>query len=84
MADESLSTIGAQIPASLQQEVERIAHRESEPGWRNVAPSHVVRAALRHYIEEYDRIDGTAFEDGEVRKDDEPTLAAETGVEANR
>jgi len=56
--------IGARIPRSLKTEIERIAHAETVPGKRNVKPSHVIRAALRYYRDDYDDLDELAFEAG--------------------
>lgn len=60
----SMPSIGARIPSSLRTNVERIAHEETEPGERNVKPSHVMRAALRLYVEEYEERDLSAFQEG--------------------
>jgi len=66
-ADRSgLPQIGARVPPGLRTDIERIAHSETDPGSRNVKPSHVVRAAIRLYVEQYESDGGDLdpFEEG--------------------
>lgn len=67
--------VGARVPETLKIKVGEIAHEETVPGHRNVKPSHVIRAALRMYVEEYDDLDQLAYDAGAPQLDPETTVS---------
>lgn len=62
---ERMAQIGLRLPSELKTEVAQIAHDETEPGVRDVKQSHVIRAAIRFYLDHYEDQDAPeAFELG--------------------
>jgi len=62
------SPVGAQVRDGLKEEIDRIAYDASSPD-RDVGQSHVIRAALRFYIENCDDPVGSVYDDGGIDPD---------------
>jgi hypothetical protein len=65
--DQSRETqpVGAQVRDGLKGEIDRLAYEASTPH-RDVGQSHVIRAALRFYIENCDDPAGSVYEHGGI------------------
>lgn len=63
--------VAAQVRLDLKTDIERLAYQETVPGEQNVKPSHVIRAAVRFYLENYDELDSSAFVDGKLDAEEE-------------